>query len=600
MVYRLILVLLLGGAASGCFDDNGSTQSTGASGTSTTTSLTTPAAHVLILQGVPVTGVAVGDAYTFKPSMTSSSTPVSYAIEGLPTWASFDAATGALSGTPSANDLGLSADITITASDGSDIGSVGPFTIRVVPAGTLPQKGLLPAIGGTPLPSALAGQPYLFQPTASDPAGKPLTYAIANCPPWATFSTTTGLLSGTPSTAQTGAYTNIEILVGDGASMAVLPAFSIAVSAGASDMPLIGGTPPSSVIAGQPYRFSPTASDPASRALTFSISNLPSWASFDTASGSLSGTPGAAEAGVYPNILITASNGTSNAPLGPFTINVTLPGSSDTPTIGGTPQSAVAAGAAYSFQPSASDAGGKALTFAIVDGPVWAAFDSSTGRLTGTPTATDVGIYPNIEISVSDGTSSARLAAFSIIVTPAAASGGPSIAGTPATSVVVGSAYQFTPTAADPSGTALTFSIQNAPAWAAFNTTTGELSGTPTAADVSTYANIIISVSDGKTSAALPAFSIAVTQSSDASVNLSWTAPTQNANGTALTNLGGYYIYYGTSTNQMTQRVQIANPGITSYVVSNLSTGTWYFSIVTYTTANEESASSVVVSTSVN
>jgi putative Ig domain-containing protein len=522
MLYRWILVLLLGGAASGCFSDDGSAQSAGGA-SATAAALATPAAHVLTLQGVPGTGVAVGEAYAFRPSVTSS-TPVSYAIQGLPKWASFDTATGALTGTPT--DLGLSGDITITASDGSNTGTVGPFDIRVLPAGTVPQRGTAPAIGGIPLTSASAGQPYVFQPTARDITGAPLTFAISNCPPWATFSTATGTLSGTPSAAQAGAYSNIEILVSDGTWTIALPAFSIAVSAGGSDMPLNSGTPPNSVIAPPP--------------------------------------------------------------------------SSDAPTIGGTAQGSIAVGAAYSFQPTASDPGGKALTFAIAGRPVWAEFNLSTGRLSGTPTATDVGSYPGIEISVSDGTSTALLRAFSIIVTPMAASGGPSIAGTPSTSVVAGSGYRFTPTASDSSGAALTFSIQNTPSWATFNTATGELSGTPTAADVNTYAHIVISVSDGKTSVSLPAFSISVTENSNSSVSLSWTTPTQNANGTALTDLAGYYIYYGTSANQMTQSVKIANPGITSYVLSNLSPGIWYFSIVTYTTANEESTNSAVVSTRVD
>jgi Putative Ig domain len=524
MLYRWILVLLLGGAASGCFSDDGSAQSAGGA-SATAAALATPAAHVLTLQGVPGTGIAIGEAYAFRPSVASSSAPVSYTIQGLPKWASFDTATGALTGTPT--DLGLSGDITITASDGSNTGTVGPFDIRVLPAGTVPQRGTAPAIGGIPLTSAPAGQPYVFQPTARDITGAPLTFAISNCPPWATFSTATGTLSGTPSAAQAGAYSNIEILVSDGTWTIALPAFSIAVSAGGSDMPINSGTPP-------------------------------------------------------PNSV--------TAP----------PPSSDAPTIGGTAQGSIAVGAAYSFQPTASDPRGRALTFAIAGRPVWAEFNPSTGRLSGTPTATDVGSYPGIDISVSNGTSTASLSAFSITVTPAATPGGPSISGTPSTSVVAGSGYRFTPTATDSSGAALTFSIQHAPVWATFNATTGELSGTPTAADVNTYSNIVISVSDGKRSVSLPAFSISVTENSNSSVSLSWTAPTQNADGTALTDLAGYYIYYGTSANQLTRSVKIASPGITSYLLSNLSPGTWYFSIVTFTTANEQSTNSVVVSTSVD
>jgi len=600
MLCRLILVLLVGGAASGCFGDKGSAPT---EASATPTSLATPAIHELTLHGVPVTGIAVGETYAFAPSVAASGTPVSYAIEGQPQWASFDAATGALTGTPGPGDVGLSGDITITASDGVNTGSVGPFDIRVLATAVISQggigaRGTGPVISGDPSPSATAGQPYVFQPQARDILGKPLTYAIVNRPSWATFSTATGTLSGTPSADEIGTYTGIQILVSDGISAGLMPAFSISVSASASDMPFISGSPPSAVIAGQGYQFSPTAGDPSSQPLTYSASNLPPWASLDPTSGSLTGTPSVAQAGVYPNISITVSNGLASASLGPFTITVTPP-SADTPTIEGTPSGWVDVGAAFSFRPTASDPAGKALTFAIVGRPVWAEFDPLTGRLSGTPSSADVGTYSGIGISVTNGTSSASLNAFSIVVS-AAASTEVSISGTPAATVVVGSPYRFTPSARDSIGAALRFSIQNAPAWATFDPVTGELSGTPTTADVSTFSNIIISASDGKKSASLPAFAISVTQSSEASVSLSWAQPTQNANGTALTDLAGYYIYYGTSASQLTQSVRIADPRTTSYVISKLSPGTWYFSIVSFTTANEQSTNSVVVSASVN
>ena len=175
---------------------------------------------------------------------------------------------------------------------------------------------------------------------------------------------------------------------------------------------------------------------------------------------------------------------------------------------------------------------------------------------------------------------------------PAAAT----ISGTSLGSVLVGNAYSFTPATTDPSGAALTFNVNNAPGWATFNSTTGELSGTPTAADVGTYANITIGVSDGTSSVSLPAFQIAVTQVANGSATLTWMPPTENTNGTPLTNLAGYQIYYGTSATVMSQSVKIANPGIVTYVVSNLSPGTWYFSVKAYTSANVESGTSVVVS----
>lgn len=180
--------------------------------------------------------------------------------------------------------------------------------------------------------------------------------------------------------------------------------------------------------------------------------------------------------------------------------------------------------------------------------------------------------------------------------TPAA----PVITGSPATSVVAGQRYAFQPTAQTSGNTGLTFSIQNTPSWAAFNATTGELSGTPTAADVGSYSNIRISVSDGTEESALPAFAIHVTQMADGSATLSWTPPTENTNGTALTNLAGYLISYGTSATALDQQVKVANAGITTYVVSNLSPGTWYFTVTAYTASNTESAPSSAVSYTVD
>src|SRR5437870_3823233 len=83
----------------------------------------------------------------------------------------------------------------------------------------------------------------------------------------------------------------------------------------------------------------------------------------------------------------------------------------------------------------------------------------------------------------------------------------PKITGTPPTTATVGQAYSFTPTAKDPEGKTLTFSIRNKPSWATFSTSTGKLSGTPTAAG--TTSSIMIIVTDGVSSASLqPTFSI--------------------------------------------------------------------------------------------
>jgi hypothetical protein len=274
------------------------------------------------------------------------------------------------------------------------------------------------------------------------------------------------------------------------------------------------------------------------------------------------------------------------------------------PTISGTPRAEIRINSWYSFLPSASDPDNapKPLRFSIVNKPGWAQFSVYSGRLEGKPT--QAGTWGNIRITVTDGAAYASLPAFSIKAsTTASGSGGtttnkpPVISGTPATSIVAGSAYSFRPTASDPEGKTLTFSIQNRPSWATFSTSSGALSGTPTSAQIGTYSNIVIKVSDGVSTASLPAFNIAVTAtaSPSGSATLSWTPPTTNTNGSTLTNLAGYRIYYGTSATSLNQTVQVASAGTSRYVLENLSPATWYFAVRAYTSTGVESSSSSVV-----
>ena len=174
--------------------------------------------------------------------------------------------------------------------------------------------------------------------------------------------------------------------------------------------------------------------------------------------------------------------------------------------------------------------------------------------------------------------------------------GKPTISGVPPTDIQAGLAYEFTPTASDPDGDALIFRVRNKPAWARFDETTGRLSGTPQAGDVGIAADIKIAVSDGTLSAALSRFAIAVNQISTGSATLSWYPPTQNADGSPLIDLAGYRVYYGRSADALDQVIHVENEGLTSLVVENLSSATWFFSMTSYNSSGIESARSPTVS----
>ena len=215
-------------------------------------------------------------------------------------------------------------------------------------------------------------------------------------------------------------------------------------------------------------------------------------------------------------LLALSACGGGSVPISSGNSTSTSTGSSgpQVPTISGTPATSVVAGSAYSFTPTVTNPSGGTLVFNVQNNPSWASFNTQSGQISGTPASTAIGSYPNIVISVSAGASTATLPAFGITVSAASLSQGPTISGTPATSIAAGSSYSFTPTVTNPIGGTLVFSIQGQPSWATFSKQTGQISGSPATTDIGSYPNIIISVSDGTSSAALPAFGITVTAAS--------------------------------------------------------------------------------------
>jgi len=366
-------------------------------------------------------------------------------------------------------------------------------------------------------------------------------------------------------------------------------------------------------LASQPMT-APTASlpvtpdmiDRAKRGVAAALAIAPS-----TELQSVAAALGNVRAGMLPAEVAVILPGTASASFGPAltritselaadieTVNITgstgvppggtSPDTNTAPTITGSPPTAAVAGVQYTFTPSASDTDGDVLTFSIQNKPVWATFSGTTGTLRGTPASTDVGVFEGIQISVTDGQASASLAAFSITVSTV--NHPPLISGTPPTTVLEGTTYRFQPTASDADGDALTFSIQNKPAWATFSAGTGLLQGTPGVGDVGTYANVTITVSDGQLSSSLPAFGIAVSAVATGSVTLTWSAPTQNTDGSPLLDLSGYKIYWGTASGSYENSVTLNNPGLTTYVVENLTGGTYYFAATAINSSGVESS----------
>lgn len=170
------------------------------------------------------------------------------------------------------------------------------------------------------------------------------------------------------------------------------------------------------------------------------------------------------------------------------------------------------------------------------------------------------------------------------------------IAGAPPTSVKSDDLYDFHPQATAVGSLPAHFEIQNAPPWASFEAFDGRLSGAPSAADAGIYPGITISITDGQSRAALPTFSIVVAPPDGTqSTLLSWVPPTENEDGSPLTDLAGYYVYEGPTADALVP-IAVTDAAASYYMLSNLPVGTHYFAVTALNASALESLMSPIVS----
>lgn len=456
-----------------------------------------------VISGVLFTQINAGNNYDFIPSVVDpDSQPLFFSVSGLPLWATFNTGNGSLTGTLVNDDVGHYPGIQISTMDS--------VTSAVLPAFSITVNNVndAPTISGAPNAVVNQGDSYLFTPFGNDVDGDLLTYFVNNLPSWLSLDVNSGVVSGIPGNADVGVYSNIEIGVSDGTLSESLASFELNV-VNINDAPTILGSPVTLIEEDKLYSFIPTGNDiDVGDTLNYTITNRPSWTTFDSATGKLSGVPDNSDVGKHPNIQIEVVDaGALSAQLPPFSITVL--NVNDAPTIRGDPPGEIDQDKSYYFLPLAEDIDGDNLSFIIENKPDWANFDATQGLLTGAPGNDDVGDYKGIKISVTDGEETVSLPKFAIKVNNV--NDAPEITGTPSPSLDEEQNYFFQPIATDiDKGDELIFSIVNIPAWASFDSLTGILQGTPSLEDSGNYAGIVISVTDGVLSADLPAFSIKV------------------------------------------------------------------------------------------
>jgi hypothetical protein len=514
-----ISVLAMAMILTACGSEESATSTTGNNLVDDTTPPDTSVNRSPVISGVPVTLASVDTSYSFTPNASDpDGDSLTFSLanpDSLPSWAELDSDSGTLSGTPTLNDVGSSAPITLTVSDGSETASLAAFTITVVDSGEIEVVTARVSSGSDDAEEWDTGTMNLSSSDlemAYDDGTQLVGLRFSLPIPSGAVITQANLRFTVDEVTTDPAELTIWAEAADDAS--AFTENSGDISSRSSTVTVADWTP-------QPWS---NVGDSASAQTSTNFSNViqeivsrPGWSSDNhvvlVISGSGVRTADAYEGNAASAALLTVhySGGDNRAP-----------------TITGVPDTGATESYAYSFTPIASDPDGDTLEYAIDGKPDWANFDIDTGTLSGTPQAGDAGTYSGITISVSDGSLSAALPSFEILVSDV--NRAPSISGSPVTSATEQTPYSFTPRATDADGDTLSFSISGRPSWAVFDEDTGNLSGTPGYADAGTYSDILISVSDGSVSASLDPFTINVADLNRAPV-ISGTAATTVAEG---------------------------------------------------------------------
>ena len=320
-----------------------------------------------------------------------------------------------------------------------------------------------------------------LQLAASDADGDTLNYSASGLPAGLSINSSTGQISGTPTAAGTS---NVSVTVDDGRGGSASQSFTwIVVPANVA--PVLTNPGAQDSVVGVGVNLQIAATDADDDTLAYSASGLPAGLTINPSTGRISGTLTTA---ATTSVSVTVDDGRGGSDTESFAWIVVPANVPPVLTHPGNQNGTV--GTALSLQLAASDADGDTLGYATTGLPAGLAINTSTGHISGMPTAVGTS---NVTIAVSDGRGGTDTKTFTWTIVPANLA--PNLTNPGNQSGTVGVAVNLQLAASDPDGDTLGYAAIGLPAGLTINTSTGRISGTPTAAGSS---NVTIAASDGR------------------------------------------------------------------------------------------------------
>ena len=452
---------------------------------------------------------------------------VSLTALSLPDWLTFSDYgnnTGILQGIPHNAHVGISAPLTIVATDPNQAKSIQTFSIVVN------NTNDEPSFHSSPIEQAIEDSVYQYTVTAFDiDKDASLSFRGIELPDWLKlfdYGDGTALLTGKPENDDVGAINVVIISVTDGISVPIKQAFMIDVI-NTNDPPEIISTPVFTATEDALYNYSIAAYDMDGDSVSFIATALPDWLYLTNIGGNkaiIQGTPENEHVGQSERLIITAKDSFDAGATQSFVITVI--NTNDPPAFSSLPLIEATEDSLYAYTITVQDIDiGASIDMwtTILSG--WLTFidnGDGTALLSGIPRNAHVGIKNAAVIKASDGIDDAIEQSFMITVVNT--NDPPEIVSTPVFTATEDSFYSCTIVAEDMDGDLLDFTSAALPQWLSLinnHNNTATLQGVPDNDDVGLSRPLTIIAKDPDNVTATQTFSITVQNTNDKPVFIS-------------------------------------------------------------------------------
>jgi len=456
------------------------------------------------IAGVPLAFVSTTDPTTMDPGQanyswngdtaTGGSGPITYSAPGnFPAGLTFNPTTGAVTGTPATNVADTQVDVFATDSLGAVIDHTYNF------------------IAGVPLAFVSSADPTFIDPgqsnyswngdTATGGSGTITYSAPGNFPAGLTFNPTTGAVTGTPATNV--ADTQVDVFATDSLGAVIEHTYNFIVGV---PLAFVSSADPTFIDPGQSnYSWNGDTATGGSGTITYSApGNFPAGLTFNPTTGAVTGTPATNVADTQVDVFATDSLGAVIEHTYNFIVGVPLAFVSTTdPTVIDPGQ------ANYSWNGDTATGGVGTINYSAPGNfPAGLSFNTTTGAVTGSPSASDTDSQVNV--FATDSLGAVIEHTYNFIVSAPLAIG----TGTPPTLNDGVGTYSFSGAEANGGSGADTYSLTGTlPSGLTLDTTTGLISqlGTATTTASATSENFSVTATDGLGASSTGQFTITAT-----------------------------------------------------------------------------------------